>query len=117
MAYGESLLVFTLAAVVGLSAGAARGDAAATEPLPNGAACSTAAQCQSTFCADGVCCNRACDQPFETCDAPPARGTCMAVAPPPPLSRRGLFTGLALLTLLGAALLWQRRRVLGGSSA
>jgi hypothetical protein len=113
MAYGESLLILlALGVSLAVSARSARG-----EPLPDGAACSAGSQCQSTFCADGICCNTACDQPFDTCDTPPARGTCVAVAPTPPVSRRGLYTSLALLTLLGAALLWQRRRVLGGSSA
>ena len=117
MAYDQSLLVIIIAVGVGLGTVATQARAADAELLHDGAACSTGSQCESTFCADGVCCNTACDQPFETCDAPPARGSCMAVAPTPPVSRRGIYTGLALLTLLGAALLWQRRRVLGGSSA
>ncbi|MFN8641103.1 MAG: hypothetical protein U0802_05365 [Candidatus Binatia bacterium] len=113
MAAGGLLLL--IAIVVGAHAAPARGGDAPL--LPDGTACSGASQCASTFCADGICCNRACDHAFETCDAPPAPGTCMAVAPAPPKSRRGLYTGIALLTLLGAALLWQRRRGIAGSSA
>jgi hypothetical protein len=117
MAYGRSLILILVAVVAALPAGAAPASAAEAEPLPNGAQCGLGSQCRSTFCADGVCCDTACDRPFETCDALPTRGTCVAVAPTPPLSRRGLYTGLALLTLLGAALLWQKRRVLGSSNA
>lgn len=116
MAHGDSLMII-IALVMGLIACAGPAGAADAELLANGDACSSASQCASTFCADGVCCNTACDQPFETCDAPPAPGLCVRVAPTPPVSRRGIYTGLALLTLVGAALLWQRRRVLGGSSA
>jgi hypothetical protein len=86
-------------------------------PQPDGASCTSPSECSSTFCVDGVCCNTACNQPFDTCNAPPAPGTCVQVAPAPPVSRRGLFAGLALLTLIGAAALWQQRRAFGGSSA
>lgn len=113
MAAGGFLLL--IAIVVGAPAGAE--PAVAAPLLADGAACNTGSQCTSTFCADGVCCDRACDEAFETCDAPPAPGTCVAVAPAPPKSRRGLYTGIALLTLLGAALLRGRRRGIAGSSA
>lgn len=86
-------------------------------PQADGASCTSPSECSSTFCVDGVCCNSACSQTFDTCNAPPAPGTCVQVAPAPPVSRRGLFAGLALLTLIGAAALWQQRRALGGSSA
>lgn len=86
-------------------------------PQPDGAACTSGTECASTFCVDGVCCNTACSGPFDTCNAPPERGVCVQVAPAPPVSRRGLLTGLALLTLIGAAALWQQRRELRGSNA
>ncbi|MBM4380886.1 MAG: hypothetical protein FJ086_16530, partial [Deltaproteobacteria bacterium] len=48
--------------------------------LANGASCSTGTQCASGFCADGVCCNTACDGPCDTClanpSAPASAGTC-----------------------------------------
>lgn len=91
--------------------------AAGPSPLPNGADCSASTECSSTFCVDGVCCNSACDGAFDTCDAPPEPGVCVQVAPAPPVSRRGLLTGLALLTLIGAAALWHQRRDLRGSNA
>lgn len=86
-------------------------------PQPNGADCTSGTECASTFCVDDVCCNSACSGPFDTCDAPPEPGVCVQVAPAPPVSRRGLFTGLALLTLIGAAALWHQRRDLRGSNA
>jgi hypothetical protein len=86
-------------------------------PQPNGADCTSGTECASTFCVDDVCCNSACAGPFDTCDAPPEPGVCVQVAPAPPVSRRGLFTGLALLTLIGAAALWHQRRDLRGSNA
>jgi len=84
-------------------------------PQPDGAGCMSGSECSSTFCVDGVCCNMPCNQPFDTCSAVP--GTCVQVAPAPPVSRRGLFAGLALLTMVGAAALWHQRRALGGSRA
>jgi hypothetical protein len=84
-------------------------------PQPDGAGCTSGSECISTFCVDGVCCNTACNQPFDTCSAVP--GICVQVAPAPPVSRKGLFAGLALLTMVGAAALWHQRRALGGSRA
>jgi hypothetical protein len=86
-------------------------------PQADGASCTMPGDCSSNFCVDGICCNSACNRPFDTCNAPPAPGTCVQVAPAPPVSRRGLFAGLALLTMIGAAALWHQRRALGGSSA
>jgi hypothetical protein len=63
-------------------------------PQPDGAGCTSGSECSSTFCVDGVCCNTPCNQPLDTCSAVP--GTCVQ-APAPPVSRRGLFAGLALL--------------------
>jgi hypothetical protein len=47
-----------------------------------GSACQTNLECRSFFCADGVCCNSACDQPCRAC----VFGFCLAVSrtPDPP---------------------------------
>ena len=47
-----------------------------------GSACQTNLECRSFFCADGVCCNAACDQPCRAC----VFGFCLAIsrAPDPP---------------------------------
>lgn len=44
--------------------------------LPNGQLCSSPSQCQSGFCADGVCCNSDCTTPCMACGT----GTCLVVA-------------------------------------
>jgi hypothetical protein len=75
--------------------------------LPNGAACGSGSQCQSSFCADGVCCNRRCDAPIESCNLPGSAGTCVARAPVPATSRTGLLIGL--VSLISVALLALRR--------
>jgi hypothetical protein len=41
-----------------------------------GVACTGNNQCASNFCADGVCCNIACDQTCYACDLPGSVGTC-----------------------------------------
>jgi hypothetical protein len=46
----------------------------------NGATCSTNAECSSTFCADGVCCNSACTQACYSCNQSATLGQCK-VAP------------------------------------
>lgn len=49
-------------------------------PRANGVACSSGGQCQSGFCADGVCCNTQCSGQCKTCDGSgwggEAAGTC-----------------------------------------
>jgi len=45
---------------------------------PIGSACSYDAACESGFCADGVCCDTACDGQCARCDAPGSVGTCTA---------------------------------------
>jgi hypothetical protein len=82
--------------------------------LPNGAGCGTASQCQSGFCIDGLCCNRACDGPTEVCNLPAQPGTCIALAAAPTTSRTGLLIGLGLLSGV-AALALRRRRALGSA--
>jgi len=44
-----------------------------------GATCEDAAACLSGFCADGRCCDRACDGECEACDQEPSPGSCLAV--------------------------------------
>jgi MYXO-CTERM domain-containing protein len=53
-----------------------------------GETCSSASQCGSGFCADGVCCNAACNGQCEACDQPFAQGVCSPVAGDPHGSRR-----------------------------
>lgn len=79
--------------------------------VPNGGECSTPAQCSSTFCVDGVCCDTICDQPFHTCNQPGDPGVCQAItAPAPALSRMGMLAVIAVLALVGAmALMWRRQ--------
>lgn len=77
--------------------------ATATPTLaPDGAGCQAPAQCLSTFCADGVCCDTACAGGNVRCDLPPSPGTCTAVppAPAPALSPFALLLGLAALVLV-----------------
>src|SRR5207244_6720645 len=49
----------------------------------NGSGCGAADQCDSGVCADGVCCNKACDGQCEACDEPGSVGACVAVAGEP----------------------------------
>jgi|GEM_PF-1711777 len=43
---------------------------------PNGDGCLTSGECSSNVCADGVCCNVACDGQCESCNLPASKGTC-----------------------------------------
>jgi hypothetical protein len=47
---------------------------------PNGAKCSVATQCQSGFCAQGVCCANACTDACMACNLTTTLGLCVAVA-------------------------------------
>jgi hypothetical protein len=78
--------------------------------VPDGGDCATPAECSSTFCVDGVCCDTICDQPFESCNQPGMRGTCAdLVAPAPALSNLSLLIALVSLAVVGAlALMWRR---------
>jgi hypothetical protein len=77
--------------------------------IPQGGACSTPAECSTGFCADGVCCNTACNPAFGRCDLPGQRGTCSAVSPAPTLTPRALAAAAALL--IGVAAFALRRRI------
>jgi hypothetical protein len=45
-----------------------------------GQACTSGSQCQSTFCAQGVCCNRDCTGGCRSCALPGGTGLCLFVA-------------------------------------
>ena len=47
---------------------------------PDGALCGTGVECQSTFCAQGVCCHTDCSAACMSCDLPATTGICTAVA-------------------------------------
>ena len=49
----------------------------------NGEACNAPGECGSSYCVDGVCCDRACNGQCEACDVPPSPGTCTAAKGPP----------------------------------
>lgn len=46
------------------------------EPGSNGEVCADGSDCASGFCADGVCCESACDGLCESCALPSAAGSC-----------------------------------------
>jgi hypothetical protein len=47
------------------------------EPRPPGAACAGGAECRSSFCTDGVCCEAGdCGSPCRACNLPGAAGAC-----------------------------------------
>jgi parallel beta-helix repeat protein len=82
---------------------------------PIGGSCMETSQCETgLFCVDGVCCNRACDQPGEVCNLPEHLGFCsqVSVAPAPVMSGwmlALLAAGLMLLATLGLARSGRRR--------
>jgi len=79
-------------------------------PIPNGGSCSDGSMCASTFCVDGVCCDRTCDQPSEQCNVQGQVGTCVVpTAPAPALGARGLLAAFLVL-LATAALAFRGRR-------
>ena len=51
--------------------------------------CTRDDECSSGHCADGVCCNTACDGQCEACDLPDARGVCVPVSGEPRGIRKG----------------------------
>lgn len=69
--------------------------------LPIAARCEANGQCTSGFCADGVCCNTACDGALNSCNTPGLVGQCIAPAPAPAISWRGLLVVGFLLIAIG----------------
>lgn len=77
-------------------------------PRGVGESCADPSQCASTFCVDGVCCDRACDGPRQQCNLPGRAGTCAEAAVAPALTPLALLVAVGLLS--GAAALALRRR-------
>jgi hypothetical protein len=109
-AFGVSYESTPTATATATSTGAIPPTPTATPAMPNGEPCSTASQCQSTFCIDGVCCNSACAQ--GTCDLPGSEGICVTPAPAPALHPSWLAAAVLMLALLGG--LAMRRRLRAG---
>jgi hypothetical protein len=57
------------------------------EGVATGVACKIDSDCVSNFCADGVCCNRACTGSCEACNESGTAGTCVVVSGKPRGSR------------------------------
>ena len=79
-------------------------------PAADGAACSTPSQCISGFCADGFCCNEACDSSTERCDLSGREGLCLSSAPAPAASGWALTAMAAALIAIAGLALRQLRR-------
>ncbi len=56
------------------------GDAGCRLKFDNGIPCTSASQCVSGFCADGVCCNTECGEGCDSCTQPTLVGTCSLVS-------------------------------------
>src|SRR5579862_4430786 len=50
-----------------------------TVGFPDGDPCTTAAQCSSQHCTDGLCCNIACQGPSQRCNVPSDPGRCQTL--------------------------------------
>jgi len=71
-------------------------------PAPLGVGCGQGTDCESGFCVDSLCCDRACNARGEACNLPPTPGICaMVPTAAPTTSIRGLFLGG--LVLVGVA--------------
>lgn len=77
-------------------------------PVPNGGSCMAGSQCSSTFCVDGVCCDRACDQVGDFCNLPGSEGICTIPAAGAPTLQVPWLV-VAVLLLMAVALLGFRR--------
>ncbi|HYJ11620.1 MAG TPA: FG-GAP repeat protein, partial [Polyangiaceae bacterium] len=55
-------------------------DGACHPPKANAASCESATECDSGFCADGVCCNAACQGSCEACAETEQLGRCVAIS-------------------------------------
>lgn len=54
----------------------------------NGAHCNSPTECSSSYCIDGVCCDKACSGQCEACDVSGSEGVCTAVTGTPHGSRQ-----------------------------
>jgi hypothetical protein len=81
-------------------------------PTPQGLGetCETASECETGFCANGVCCNRACNLAGQVCDRPDSLGTCIDVANVPAASNSGIVMLVLILGMAGGVLVLMRRR-------
>jgi hypothetical protein len=70
-----------------------------------GQPCSAAAECESKFCADGVCCTTACSGKCSYCNFPDSPGKCVTVAAdlPDPRAAMGITDPARVCLDLGAA--------------
>ena len=48
-------------------------------PGPNGTPCGSVLECETTNCADGVCCDTSCNGLCKSCDVPGSVGTCVSI--------------------------------------
>lgn len=79
-------------------------------PQPQGAACTAGTQCVSSFCADGVCCDRACSGRGERCNAANQPGVCVdETQPAHALSPLALVLATALVSAIAGRALRRRR--------
>jgi MYXO-CTERM domain-containing protein len=80
-------------------------------PVPQGGECTDVSQCVTDLlCADGVCCNTACDQPLEQCNLPGRGGMCASTAAAAPAaSSTGLLAMLGVLILAAFVAIRVRR--------
>lgn len=78
-------------------------------PQELGEDCASASQCISGFCTDGVCCDRACDEPGQICDLDTSLGTCVGVSAVPATSNSGIVILCLILGALGVTFAVVRR--------
>jgi hypothetical protein len=80
------------------------------QPYGAGQACTNTGECQTgLFCADGVCCNTACNGPRESCNVSGSEGICTMVQAAPTLSPWAQGLTFALLVVAGWTLLSRNR--------
>ncbi len=84
---------------------------ATATPAMLGDPCLSFTQCQSGFCASGVCCDRACDRPGEVCNLPGREGTCTVFnVPAPAASAAGYVLAILALGAVAALQIGRSRR-------
>ncbi|HSP98521.1 MAG TPA: hypothetical protein VL049_14945, partial [Candidatus Dormibacteraeota bacterium] len=112
-ATAASTATVTATAIVTATATGTVTNTPTASPVPQGGACSTPSQCGTGNCANGVCCDTACDQPLQQCNLPGQVGTCASTAAgAPAMTPWGLFAAAGMLA--GIAGLALRRRLLKG---